>query len=483
MKLTNPWSKRRLSRREKLGRFLAQQISRIEIKEQDRNNLLSCFYWSKKGSILNKGEVSIPKGTEVDLLSIAAAEIVPVEKLVDLKNGLKKLIHQYRPELNINNLDYIDEFCDNVASNIHGNRWSNLGYIKFRGDTEIGSFIDRVNIQATQVTSSIVVVNFLINPSSKYLSNLTDLIQNNVKGELIFKPKIKGFFKYWNSSTLPPEIVKRRMLEDQILELKWKLFNTISDYIPAFFYKNNIVAPSLLLYRIKQKSDIPEKNYFWPSVGLKNGRNYSLSEDKMWYLHEEYFDGLDDSLNILYNASDDEHFEKQNVDFIIHKADDFVRSILPMLTVKRYTLFISEKIALFRVSSYNSMSIKKINYKNIINLRLELERDIHMFNRIKDEFEADYNYYSKLQTESFDKLLFEYTVNLINKTDDHAKSLTRQFDSTIQLATLQTNFSLQRKTVALTIATIFLALVAIYLTYYQISHNTTEHLFDFWTKY
>lgn len=111
---------------------MAQQISRIEIKEQDRNNLLSCFYWSKKGSILNKGEVSIPKGTEVDLLSIVAAEIVPVEKLADLKNGLKKLIHQYRPELNINNLNYIDEFCDSVTSNIHGNRWSNLGYIKFR---------------------------------------------------------------------------------------------------------------------------------------------------------------------------------------------------------------------------------------------------------------------------------------------------------------------------------------------------------------
>ncbi|TDL70420.1 hypothetical protein E2R58_15175 [Paenibacillus amylolyticus] len=496
MKITNPYSKNRFSRIDKFQRYLTGKLSLLKLKERNNHDFLSSIYWGTRETGISSDSVSIPDDTQVELLTVTVAELISVEELADMKDGMKKLISLYRPSpFYFNDPNQIDEFYNKVTTDIHGRRWSLLGNIKFKENTDIGDYIEHVQIQASQVSSSIIVLIFQIHPSKIYLSEFDNVIKKNVQEERILRPKLKGLFKFWGSTTEFPETVKNRIVEDHILELKWKFFSEISKYLPTFFHENELVSPSVLLYKIKQEDRSEDSsNLFWDSIGLPQSvLSYKNYVHDQWNLIAELDRSLDDSIKITCNSENNPESEFSSIESqIIYEGDYFIRELLPVLAIRKYTLFISEQIANFRISTFKSISNKKVNYKNIIYLRSTIERKGYMLNRIKDEFNPDSLKrrlirssfeWAPTNTEIISTPFHEFIVNntlyLINETFKHSESLVKTLDSTVEILTLQTNFSIQRKTVMLTIVTIILAIVAIYLTYYQISENTPTDLLNF----
>lgn len=501
MKITNPISRNRFGKKERMQRYLTRKISNFKLKEQKGNNFLSSIYWGLKSDKLSQEDVSIPDDIQVDLLTITVADIMPVEELEEFKDGMKKLLSLYRPAINFNDSNRVDDFYEKISSSIHGKRWSHLGNIQFDDKTDIGKYIKFVSIKVSQISSSIFVVNYQLRLTTDYIARVNNIISSNFQKETIFKPKIKTILKFWGSATSFPEQVKNRCFEDYILEIKWKFFSHISKYLPTFFHKNRVVSPGVLLYKVKQDYCSLNNNHrFWDSVGLPQGRHslYDMTVDGAWQLHS--YRGidrnLDDSISIVCNSQVKFDFDLgHNIENeIIFRSEDFIRNMITVLAIRRYTIFISKQIATFRISSFRSISKKKIDYKKIIKQRFTVEQNGHMLKRIKNEISLNHSQYLKkelkesfYQWESVNTMLkkrplvesqVDNTIRLVEDTFNHSESLINTLDNTVQILTLKTNFSLQRRTVLLTIVTIILAVVAIYLTYYQITQETPIEIFD-----
>ena len=495
MKITNPYSKNRFSRIDKFQRYLTRKLSHLKLKERSGHDFLSSIYLATSGTELSDYNVSIPDDSHVELLTINVAELISVEELANMKDGIKKLMSLYPPSFNTNDPNRIDDFYEKIANDIHGRRWSQLGNIKFEENTDIGNYVYHIEFQASQVTSSIIVLLFQIRPAQLFLTNIDNIINSNIKQERILRPKLKRIFKFWGIETEFPETIKNRLLEDHILELKWRLFSLIRKYLPTFFHENRVVSPSVLLYKVKQGSSSLEgkDNLFWESIGLPQSYlNSSTYACDTWLLRADLDDGLDDSIIMTCDSEIELDSGYSSIDSeIIYKGDNFIREVLPVLAVRKYTRFMSKQIATFRISTFKSITIKKINYKNIIRLRSIIEKKGYMLNRIRDEFNQEYlkmrlrrssfewkPMNTDFNSKSFNDFIVDSTTHHINETFKHSESLVKTLDSTVEILTLQTNFSIQRKTVMLTIVTIILAVVAIYLTYYQISENTPADLFN-----
>lgn len=472
------------------------------LKERNKHDFLASLYHGLHYSSINE-DISIPSGVQVDLLSITVVDLVLVEEIPEIRNGIKRLLKLYPARFSFNNPNHVDETFDNYLNNIHGSRWSNLGNIQFEENIKIGKLLHSINIQSTQVSSSIIAIQYRLIPSDAYLMELSQIINQNEVEEIVFKPSIKKIFKYWGSSHYDATYVKRRKIEDYILELKWSFFSFLgSNHISSFFYKNKINSPSVLVYKIKQEyCSWENRNYehqFWDSIGLPMRYvEHSISEDGFWQLYADSLSdsNIDDSIKITCNSLIELDSGYTDLDHqIIIQSDDLIKGLLSMLAIRRYTLFMSKQIAVFRVSIFKSIQNKKIKYKNILKQRLTIERNGHMLNRIKSEIQSgDYQNRaarmqllsikwepadSKLYRGNWVKNIVANAEHLVNETYRHSESLVKMIDTTLEILTIQTNFSLQRRTIILTIVTIFLAIVTIYMTYYQITQESLIDLLD-----
>lgn len=506
MKITNPFSKGRFSRKENFERALTKKLAILKpylLERDDKHDVLTSLYHGFRRPFIFNKNVSIPNDVEVSLLSVTIADLIPIEELSEIRDGIKKMLKLYRPNFNFfNDPKHVDNFYNEITSSVHGTRWSDLGNIQFDEKTSIGKYITHVNIQASQMSSSIIVMHYRLSLSDTFTSNFHQIINSDVNGETVFRPNFKHIFRYWGSSTYSPEQVKRRQLEDSILELKWMFLKEINSHIPSFFFNNKLVPPGILIYKIKQefcpiKHD-KDRDSFWESIELPQKHHpfyHDISENGAWQLHiDAYSHGLDESVRICCNSEIQLKLMNDVDSEIIHSVDYFAREALPLLALRRYALFMSKQIAAFRINIFRAINNTKIKYKKILRQRLTIQQNGLMLERINNELnQREYERKKADLIDAFYKWepadkqyghgtwvenVVETTQRLVNDTYKHFETLNKTIDDTVQILTIQTNFSLQRKTVMLTIVTILLALVALYLTYYQITQETPKDLLE-----
>lgn len=105
-KLKNPYSRNRMSFKEKFNKkftdFIVPYIKEIPL---DENLIVGARYIpevlkaariSVKGWEREKTSTSeMPQGIDLDLISVVAAEYIPIENVNELNKGLKKLVEDY----------------------------------------------------------------------------------------------------------------------------------------------------------------------------------------------------------------------------------------------------------------------------------------------------------------------------------------------------------------------------------------------------
>jgi len=79
------------------------------------------------------------------------------------------------------------------------------------------------------------------------------------------------------------------MLEDLMIELKWRVMKEIRKYFPLYFTNNSLIPPSIELYQVSQTSCVfkePEnkkRSSFWHSLGMDTFMS-DISKDGYWQL-------------------------------------------------------------------------------------------------------------------------------------------------------------------------------------------------------
>lgn len=240
IEIKNPYSRSRFTLKEKFQRKFTDLdvplIKKIPLMEdwdekpkyvpQFLNDLRqSAEYWNR-----DKWTNSKPTNVDVDLLTLYVSEYIPIENVDKLNKGLKKVFKTFAPKsFNTNEISRIDDFCNEVKQSIHGGSWSNFGFLEVGEESDLSGFAKRLTVHGTHVSSSSIILQFIITPSDNFVSEYKKLVESNVKDETVLTPSFKRFFSL-NSRTSPGSRVKERLIEDLLLELKWRTLKEISKY-------------------------------------------------------------------------------------------------------------------------------------------------------------------------------------------------------------------------------------------------------------
>lgn len=497
IEIKNPYSKKRFTIKEKtqkkFTKIVIPWIRKIPLNDNEDWNAKRKFIPQSLNRVRNDLEYrpkvfsknDIPIEVQMDLLSMRVAEYIPVENLDMLNKGLKKIFKEFEPRMNTNDLTNIDKFCNEVKQSIHGGSWRRFGILEIDQNNELSNFVKVISVSGTQISSSSVMIEFVIDPSDNFQKEYKQLIEGNVKEEPILTPKLKQFFSFWGSKTSSNTIVKEQMVEDLLLELKWRTLREIGKYFDMYFYKNKLIPPSIEIYKIKHKSckykhdENEDRNEFWDSIGMGGFHFHEISKDGYWQLfanESEYL--IDSSIKLACNEEISKIDNFNSLEFqVVYFVGELAINLFPILVMRNYTIALSKKIAEQQKNTFKSITRVSTNYNKLINIRYELEQNLQILKRFK--YETGENEFERVKSKiksilsdfeparprstytSWGESIIDNTSYLIQKTYTLSQNYAKIIDDTVRLIEIKTNNSLRKRTFWLTIFAVTLSVLAI----------------------
>ncbi|MGG2084184.1 hypothetical protein [Lysinibacillus pakistanensis] len=496
IKVKNPFSNKRYNKKERLKRKVSSIIIPLivklylEIDDFGKSNLIpksvkdfNRMYNYKKNVSDKLWDNSKPDNIEVDLITLTISEYVPIENIDELEKTLNKLLKTFKPKSFIyNDKDAIKNFCDDVSQRIHGKSWSRLGLFEINASHKLSKLVKSVEITAAHFSTTSIMLNFEVKPSEEFLKQMKLIMEKNIVEEILITSRIRKIFKSWNYSMKPGDSVKRRMIEDLIIELKYQTMKVFNKKNFLFFTGNKIIPPSTETYKIKQNFCIIEQsNYernFFDSIGFRNHYKRDISKDGFWQINsDDNEEDLNSSIKFICNTTID--FDRMYgylENYIDSHISEITRTILPILVIRDFTNNLSKNIGTQQKELFISMKKSNPKYKEFIKVRYELERSIQILKRFISEIgKQDYEWvrrdikhmldkfepseYSPYKT-TWVEVIISNTEFLINETFKKIQGFSGIIDETVRIMELKTNNSLRTWSFSLTIVTIFLSIIA-----------------------
>src|SRR5699024_6453645 len=106
----------------------------------------------------------------------------------------------------------------------------------------------------------------------------------NIIDRNVYTPTLKNFFRFWGEASYTSSSVKERMLEDLMLEIKWRALKEINRYFDLYFSNNKLVHPSMEVYKIELLSCIfkreksEKKNQYLDSIEMGDNLFHDISK-------------------------------------------------------------------------------------------------------------------------------------------------------------------------------------------------------------
>src|SRR5699024_350020 len=290
---------------------------------------------------------------------------------------------------------------------------------------------------------------------------------------------------------------------DLMLEIKWRALKEINRYFDLYFSDNKLVPPSMEVYKIEQSSCIfkreesEKRNQFWDSIGMGDNLFHEISKDGYWELFSQNRNHLiDSSIKISCNSQVDRRPMFHSLDFqIVYYVQEYAKLLFPILVMREYVSDISKRIAFHQQNTFSSIKEKNPNYQGLINARYELEKNVHILKRFKNEIDDHYFERIKRETinryefessgrhnieETWTEIVIENTRHLIETTYDYSQNLSELVDDNIRLLEIKTNNSFHKTTFYFTITTFLLSIVAKTIScislYFQLNDEAKSYI-------
>ena len=513
MKITNPYSKNRFTKTERIDRkittilkpLLKKYIDNIEIGTLDYEKhpkyIIKSFHkvaynmkqheeYKKKKEKEGedaRGLNAKPLDIDIKLNCIFMSELIIVENLNDFKKGIKKIFEKinknagfftyYDPE-NVNS------FCDSVEQNLNGEIWSNLGYLEISESHKLYEFAKYIEVYVTHISSSFIILGLNVYPSEKFLEIFNDKLETNYPPDDVIKIRPKKFTHFWNHTTYSETSKKEIEIEDLKLELKWKVLKFFNQYFELYLSTQSMIVPSIESYELtKDRSNLEgfregynETNFF-SSLKMKRGFERELSKDGYWEIYySNYRYSADLSLKVTCNSMFQKKQMFQDLESeIISRINEYGKLILPVLIINSYLKNLSKKLAKERQLIFRFLNKNKNRHKEIINTRFKLEKEIQVLKRLKNEFNnAKFESIAKRvanEIGEFDRpdfkmkvsnseIIIDNTNSMLETVYKYASDFARTLDDRIELLEIQTNNSIRKSSFTVTIISAFITLLA-----------------------
>lgn len=409
-----------------------------------------------------------PYGIELDLASITVGEYIPIENIDMMNEGLKKLFKQYDAKKLSTNFEVdktVDNFCSGVKQSIHGGHWSEFGHLHFEDDKFLKEFVKTVKVSATHISSSSIVIEFLIRPAEPFLTKFNKTVEKHHPFEGFFTINKKNFFKGWWSREDKGRDIKQYNVEDLLLEIKWRTMKKIGSYFEMYFLSNKIISPSVESYLKKEKysdSDyIKNRGGFWDSVGFGLHEFHEVSKDGFQELFYSYYGNTVDSpLKLITNKAMPYHPMFTNLGNQVSRYNNhFARTLLPLLVMRTYSIELSKSHGSRQKKTFDNLNRRKPRYKKLVSTRYNLEKNLQILKRFNmeidekdfEEYEADiksYNFYFEPTKPASNHPLWSDFI--VEDTKEHLESTYERFrgfsqivDESTRLLELKTNHSVR----------------------------------------
>lgn len=494
MKFENPYSKNRFNKIERFDRRMTAVLKPLLNKYMKNKNFRDMDIKQKPFYIPNsfhnvayfmKGEEeytnkklsdkenyfietnSKPNDVELKINCIFISECIIIENLDEFKKGIKKAIENLMNKsflFSSYDSEHVDDFCTYVEENLNGGRWSNFGYIKVSEEHELYNIAETLQVYATHLSSSFIILGINVTPSEKFLTKFNEVVEKNYEEDDVIKIRLKTFFSHWQHMKYSNTSKKSRIVEDMKLELKWIILKYFNKHFNLFLTSQNINAPSLETYLITLdkctiKSSYGEGNFF-RALKFNNHWERDISNDGFWEIyHYADSDSVDSSLKVTCNTRLKHHDMFQGLESeVTYRVNEYAKLILPIMIMNVYLKHLSQRLALERKKSLIFLNKNRIKYKKVIKLRVGLEQDIQILKRIKNEFdEKQFNWfkgrikneigeyekpYSKNEETNTD-MIIGATKNLISDVDKYSSDFRKILNDRIELQEIKVNNSLR----------------------------------------
>lgn len=510
MKITNPYSKNRFTKIERIDRkitTLLKPILRKYINTMDIQNLhyekrpkyiMKSFHqvayhikqqeeYEKKK--LENGETSRrlnakPLDIDMKLNCIFMSDLIVVENLNDFKRGIKKVfdkINKNEGFFTYYDPVHVNRFCDSVERNINGGTWSNLGYLKINETHKLNEFAKYIEVYTTHISSSFIILGLNVYPSEKFLEIFNNRLEANYPPDDVIQIRPKKFMRFWKHTTYSYTSKKEIEIEDLKLELKWNILKFFNRYFKLYLSTQNIIVPSIESYELsKDKCDIQDRyneDNFFSSLKMRQGFNRELSKDGYWEIYNsDYRDSADLSLKVTCNSllTKKDMFRDLESE-IIFRINEYGKLILPILIINSYLKNLSIKLANERQIVFRYLNKNKNKHKKIINARFKLEKEIQILKRLKNEFNdkkfesivneisdeiGEYERPSSRREESNSEMIVYNTKFMLDNVNKYSSDFANILDDRIELLEIQTNNSIRKRSFTVAIISTFLTLIA-----------------------
>lgn len=336
--------------------------------------------------------------------SIVATDLVAKENIQELKKSLETFQFKFSTKKflgNFSNVDALENTINNLNNDVtDSNSWINIGRFDFSSNFTLNQNIDYFDIKIMNFSSSFFAIQFKIFMSDERKKNLAKLINENYKGNnkklsSYYKQKKNksGSHKAYTVTSFDEDDIKRKKINEFIIEIKWILFNEINKYLSTHFHSVGVPPPSLNIFKTNIDITSAKRSSFLRSIG------YSLEDSLL--VEDSTRLVLDDHQSLRNNNIFNDYTYVVNTE---NRKDDTSISLDTMINFESehiYSMLIRSHILKslkpemsflnsFYRNKINNMRIKKNTYKKFLALRYEYEKHTNIYDRLFEEIDWKY---------------------------------------------------------------------------------------------
>lgn len=429
--------------------------------------------------------------TKYEMEQINFVDIVNIEDYEKLRNGLHKLYKKHqKSSYSMSNSYSIDEFFFNTKSKINLNHWSRVLTIK-KIEYDINKYFDQIDVSLLATSHSHIEVLVSIKVSNQFNEKILSLIKSDEDKRYVryIPPRYKTEFwdlDKWVKTSFNKYTHKKSVIEDEILELKWKIGEYLNKFIPLFFYENNIKVPSLEFYSLSMHNcslKYSEEHYV---LGIGNRRSYSdfnsIGDIEISF-ENLTSDSTDYSLKIFINCINENRDVWSSKDFSYLLAQELNLLLFSPLIYGKLVEYFEEEFLKINQKYYKRISQRLPDFRKLkllVNLKIKLDSRLLVFNRIynsrlEKQFSSINNgYTSFLANENIDKKSYLNKIN--NITFQKVQSLQNlinqsksELDENVNFLNSIIDYRRQGRMIFISLITLAVSIIALYISIISIN--------------
>jgi len=314
---SNPISKRRLPRKERVWQYLSDSV--VELSGKYPFKWPSVFNGIKRYSnpAFNGFETVVPpNNTAINITNVWMVDLLPIEEIQAFSEDMLEIYTKYRSEKWIA-LDHLDEIrkLPRLEEEIGMRSWHNLGALDPNPDVNNPNMplVDWIKLSVYRCFPTHFLLLVEVRPSDLFRLTFKLLAgYDSPAGFTLSIPKIRNITRFWGCRYSTREHAKNLLIDDLFLDLKWetKKFLQRHTALGEFSRERYSLPPSIELFHAGEFGHMPyenknesRRNRFWNSLGMRRGRGYSNEYNTVNFFPPEYLNTVNENpvIKILLN--------------------------------------------------------------------------------------------------------------------------------------------------------------------------------------